>query len=132
MEKQDRLSRRISKKELLFITGILALAAILWLWFRFSSGEDCAYIRITVDGEELGVYSLAEDQMIAIGDTNVCEIRDGEARMIQADCPDQLCMHQDAIDERGGTIICLPNKVVIEGEEAGDPDENEIQIDSVT
>ena len=35
--------------------------------------------------------------------------------MISAQCPDHLCMKQKAIDEKG-TIVCLPTKVVIEGE----------------
>ena len=34
--------------------------------------------------------------------------------MTEADCPDQLCVHQKAVDAAGGTIVCLPNKVVIE------------------
>lgn len=36
--------------------------------------------------------------------------------MTEADCPDHLCMKQKAVDSTGGTIVCLPNKVVIEGE----------------
>jgi hypothetical protein len=32
--------------------------------------------------------------------------------MIEADCPDKLCMHQNAISLAGENIVCLPNKVV--------------------
>ena len=35
--------------------------------------------------------------------------------MLEADCPDHLCVHMSPIDERGGMIVCLPNKVFIEG-----------------
>ena len=34
--------------------------------------------------------------------------------MIEADCPDQLCVHQKAISKDRETIVCLPNKVVVE------------------
>jgi hypothetical protein len=34
--------------------------------------------------------------------------------MTQADCPDKLCVHQKAISATGETIVCLPNKVVVE------------------
>lgn len=71
-------------------------------------------IRITVDGAVFGEYSLDEDQEIAIGKTNVCRIENGKVKMISADCPDKLCMKQKAVDASGGTIVCLPNKVVIE------------------
>lgn len=104
----------MKKKELFFILGILLLAGVLWFGMRFSRKESST-IRITVGGEEYGIYSLAEDQIIPIGETNVCEIKNGKATMIEADCPDHLCMKQKAIDQNGGTIICLPNKVVIEG-----------------
>ena len=40
--------------------------------------------------------------------------------MIEADCPDHLCLKQKAVDSTGGTIVCLPNKVVIEGEKGSD------------
>ena len=39
--------------------------------------------------------------------------------MIEADCPDQICVNHLAISRDGESIICLPNKVVI-AIEAGD------------
>ncbi|HIY00484.1 MAG TPA: NusG domain II-containing protein [Candidatus Blautia faecipullorum] len=83
-------------------------------------------IRISVNGEEYGVYSLEEEQTIKIGDTNVCIIKNGQCRMTEASCPEHLCIEQGAIDNRGGTIICLPNKVVIEVVEADRMSENGI------
>ncbi len=114
----------MKRKEKLFITGILILAAVLWLAMALLRPRNYGTIKITVAGEVLGSYSLGKDQVIKIGDTNVCEIKDGEARMISATCPDHLCIdHQGPIDETGGMIICLPNRVVIEGENAsGDLD----------
>ena len=111
----------MKKKELIFIGGILVLALAMWAEMSFMNKGSHGSIRITVDGEEYGTYSLAKDQTIKINDTNVCEIKDGKAHMISAECPDHLCMKQKAIDEKGGTIVCLPNKVVIEGEKVLDP-----------
>ena len=72
-------------------------------------------IRISVSGNYFGTYSLGEDQVIEIGDTNVVEIADGEANMIHAECPDQLCTYMGPITGAYGLIVCLPNAVVIEG-----------------
>ena len=88
-------------------------------------------IRITVNGEEYGTYSLSKDQVIPINDTNVCEIKNGQAKMTDASCPDHLCMKQRAIDSAGGRIVCLPNKVVIEGEKAADQKEDSSGFDTV-
>ena len=89
---------------------------------------------ITVDGKEFGTYSLSQDQVIHIGDTNVCEIKNGKVTMIEATCPDHYCMKQKAVDEHGGSIICLPNKVVIEGENTTEDSDSKSspKIDAVT
>ena len=121
----------MKKKEMLFIGGILVLALILWAGMSFFYKGDYGSITITVDGEEYGTYSLGKDQTISINDTNVCEIKDGEAHMVSATCPDHLCMKQRAIDEKGGTIVCLPNKIVIEGIKGTSSDEASPEFDTV-
>ncbi len=123
----------LKKKELIFISGILVLAFAIWAGMSFMNKGSHGSIRITVDGKEYGTYSLAKDQTIKINDTNVCEIKNGKAHMLSAECPDHLCMKQKAIDEKGGTIVCLPNKVVIEGEKSvGSDNTDELSIDAVT
>ena len=123
----------LKKKELIFISGILVLAFAIWAGMSFMNKGSHGSIRITVDGKEYGTYSLAKDQRIKINDTNVCEIKNGKAHMLSAECPDHLCMKQKAIDEKGGTIVCLPNKVVIEGEKSvGSDNTDELSIDAVT
>ena len=124
----------MKKKETIFIASILVIAGILWLGFQISGQRSHNTIRITVDGKEFGTYSLSKDQVIHIGDTNVCEIKDGKVTMIEATCPDHYCMKQKAVDEHGGSIIGLPNKVVIEGKDSAEPSESDDspKIDAVT
>ena len=124
----------MKKKETIFIASILVIAGILWLGFRISGQRSHNTIRITVDGKEFGTYSLSKNQVIHIGDTNVCEIKDGKVTMIEATCPDHYCMKKKAVDEHGGSIICLPNKVVIEGKDSAEPSESDDspKIDAVT
>lgn len=114
----------MKKKELLFILSILLLALLLWVFLTCFGAHSCDSIRITADGELLGVYSLKEDQVIPVGSSNVCEIQDGKIRMIHADCPDQLCIKQGAIGASGGMIVCLPNKIIIEGENSHSSDDS--------
>ena len=105
------------KKRDIGLIGIVLLIAFLCWFIPYVRGQftyEKAQLRITVDGEEYGVYSLEEDQVIRIGDTNVCEIMDGYVTMTEADCPDHLCMKQKRISKTGGTIVCLPNRVVLE------------------
>lgn len=108
------------KKELIIFVLLLVIAGASMLGIHlYRSSHDYGSIRIWAAGEEYGVYSLGRNQKIAIHDTNVCEIKDGSVRMIDANCPDQLCMYQPEIGADGGLIICLPNGVLIEGIPAG-------------
>ena len=49
-----------------------------------------------------------------VGISGSCVIENGKVYMKEANCPDRLCVHSKAIDEKGGSIVCLPNKVVLE------------------
>ncbi|MGI6069966.1 MAG: NusG domain II-containing protein [Blautia sp.] len=105
----------MKKKDGILILAVLILAAAVWAALAFFSPGGKENVRITVDGQLYGEYPLWKDQRIPIGETNICEIKNGRVRMIWANCPDQLCIHQKELDEKGqGSIICLPNKVVIE------------------
>ena len=44
----------------------------------------------------------------------VLVIEDGKAYMEEADCPNQICVHHSPVSHKGETIVCLPNRVVIE------------------
>ena len=57
------------------IATILVTALALWGGMFLMRKGDYGSVRITVNGLEYGTYSLAKDQVIAIGDTNVCEIK---------------------------------------------------------
>lgn len=123
----------MKKKELYFIAAVLLAAIALWAVIRLLPKSSGDAIRITVDGELLGTYSLDKDQTIPIGDTNVCEIKDGKAHMLEADCPDQLCVMMGDIDGQGGDmIVCLPNRVIIEGESGDKEEPSGPQVDAVS
>lgn len=116
---------KIKKRDLGLIGIILLIAFLCWLipflGEKFEKGE--AQLRITVNGEEYGIYPLSKDREIAIGDTNICRIQKGVVHMTEASCPDHLCIKQKAIDKNGGTIVCLPNRVVLEITKTGESSE---------
>ena len=98
----------MKKRDFILIGVVLVLALLLWLLPR-------ALGFFSVQGEkQVRIYDLQEEQTIEINDSNLCRIQDGEVNMTEADCPDKLCMHQGPISISGETIVCLPNKVVIE------------------
>ena len=110
------------RKNDILLAGAVLIIAVLCLLFYMNQGKQAAgTITVTVNGEVYGTYSLEHDQEISIGKTNQLVIEDGKADMIEADCPDQICVKHKAISKNKESIVCLPNKVIVEvvgGEEA--------------
>ena len=110
------MKNRLKKKDIVLMIIILVVAGSCVLFVTWIIGEKSAdYITVKVNGKIEGVYSLADDQEIVLNNgSNVLKIKNGEADMIRADCPDQLCVKQKAVSKNKESIICLPNKIIVE------------------
>ncbi len=106
----------MKRRDILLLGDVTALAMIIMLMMRVFShtGER---VKISVDGTVIGEYPLDEENEVLIdganGGFNRLVIRDGRADMVEADCPDKLCVHQAPVSRSGGSIVCLPHKVVV-------------------
>lgn len=101
------------RNDFLLLAAILIIALAAGSLMLTQNMETGMTAVVTVDGKELGRYSLLQEKEIAIGDTNVLIIKDGAADMISAKCPDQVCVKHTPVSKNGETIICLPNRVVV-------------------
>ncbi len=114
----DLMDKKTGKKEILLLIVIFLAILAIFCAYQLRQKEEGNTVRVTIDGEEYGTYSLNKDQEIPIeidGEvTNFLVITDGCADMIEANCPDQLCVEMKAVSVEGETIVCLPNKVVVE------------------
>jgi len=72
---------------------------------------------VTINGEEDKSFYLNEDTTYKIlhenGEWNTLEIKDGYVRMVDASCPDKLCVKHREIHDDNESITCLPNRVVL-------------------
>lgn len=116
--------KNMSKNDKKLIGVLLGAAAAAGVLLAVSGvfAERGTSVTITVDGELFGSYPLDEDRVVSIGDSNRCKIEDGRVSMEWADCPDQICVEHMPLDRAGETIVCLPNRVVVEiqGKAAGE------------
>lgn len=107
----------VKKKDIVLVALIFMAALGAFLLHELIGAAAAGSVTVKVDGEIEAVYSLGEDQEIEInGGTNTLVIRNGKADMTEADCPDKLCVNQRAISRNKESIICLPNKVVVEAD----------------
>ena len=112
----SRGNGRKIKNDVIFIAAILILAALAALaLFVFRSEGD--FVTVTVNGQLYGEYSLSENRRVEINqgeNYNILVIEDGYVSIEAASCPDGICSSHRPVKHDGESIICLPNKVVIE------------------
>lgn len=116
----------MKRKDIILIVVLLAIAGIFYgaQTFLTKKGQQ---VVVTVDKKVVLTKSLDKDQTIEIplkDGTNIIKIKNGAVSMIDADCPDQVCVRHKEIQKTGETIVCLPHKVVVEikGKEESDVD----------
>lgn len=109
----------MKKKDILLIIVFLSAAAIMWIFVNRphgDAGEGEAVIY--KNGEVFDTVSLSEEKTVVIedgnGNRNVIRIEGGQVKMIEASCPDQLCVNTRPAKRNGESIICLPNRVAVE------------------
>lgn len=124
MEKRKLIGRR----DLVLLAVFLVIGLLLLAWWQFRPVAAGGIAEVAVDGEVMAELPLAEDTEMVIegydGGENTLVIRDGEADITSASCPDGVCVRHRAVSRDGESIICLPNRVVvtIRGGEEGDVD----------
>lgn len=130
---QNQIENKKRKGDMILIVVILALAAAAYFGIKFyqrmSTKEPVAVV--TVDGDEYGRFPLDQDVKERIelpdGAYNILMVKDGAADITDASCPDGICVNHRAISRQSETIVCLPNKVVVEIQNGEESD-----VDSMT
>ena len=106
----------VKKADLLLFFAVIIVGAALIIVYRLSLG-DGGRVKVSLDGEVVSELSLGEDHEEEISTAygkNVLVIKNGEAYISEADCPDKICVKHKAVSKSGETIICLPHKLVVE------------------
>ena len=108
------------RADLILVVALLLLAGALYLTLN-ANRQEGGLVVVRVNGVETERHSLALDGTFPLnGGTNILVIRDGQAWLSEADCPDLLCVKQGKIHYTGQVITCLPNRltVTVEGGES--------------
>ena len=110
--------KRKIRNDIIFIVALLAVAAVAGLLF-FLFREDGDRVVVTVDGDVMAEYPLSKDAEVDIRtgreeeQLNRLVIKDGQAFIERATCPDGICAAHSPIHRDGESIVCLPHKVVV-------------------
>lgn len=103
------------RNDAILIAALTLLGGALAV-FLYATRQDGGYASVQVDGETVMELPLSEDARVVLGEgghTNTLVIRNGTAQVVEADCPDQICVNHGAIRYAGESIVCLPHKLVV-------------------
>lgn len=121
------------KADLILICGLIFIGVIIFLVLVVSS-DDGNYVQVRVNGKVTSVYPLSQNRteiIQGISGKNTLVIENREAYISEADCPDGLCKNMGRISKNGQSLICLPNKVVVEVTDNSDADKKESDVDII-
>lgn len=125
MEKQ---CPSFGKRELILLTVIFSAVFAFCLFNRFRHPAPAAVVEVSVIDENSGrtvleTFSLYEDIEYTIvtepaspsepAGTNHLIIKDGEAWISEADCPNHDCVKKGKISRNGEMLVCIPHRLTV-------------------
>ncbi len=114
--------KKVRAGDLIIYAVLLAVMAWFIVPLLFNSKEDLASAastaEISVNGEHYQTVELTEEtQDIEVRTSrgyNLLRVSEHGIEMVEADCPDQLCLGFGHIGHKGQNIVCLPNRIFVE------------------
>ncbi len=126
----------MSKKNkiLIFVTLLLLVVLTCFSYIIYNKKINNKIAKIYQGGKliyEINLDKVEEAYTIKIdGDKehyNIVEVRKGEIGIIEASCPDKVCVNMGFVSDGLLPITCLPNKLIIEIE-GGEESEYDVQV----
>lgn len=112
----DKKEKIISMRDIILLASVVLVALIALIVMKLNT-TDKQLVKVMVDGKLVHEMSILVDEtyVVSQGDkTNTVIVENGKVRVEEASCPDKICEKHVPISMTGETIICLPNKVVVE------------------
>lgn len=97
-----------------YLVMVVLFFIVLLMIINTIFAEEGKSVSISYDGEAFIEYDIDDDGIHDTGYGNVIWIENEIVKMDSASCPDELCIRQGEIKNIGESIICIPNKVIVE------------------
>lgn len=106
------------KKNDIIMIGVILLLSLGAILFMLLTRKEGNTVVVTLEGSIYDTLELKEDTIYRVegsnGAYNVFEVKDGYVDMIDASCPDKVCVKHKKIRYNHDSITCLPNNVILE------------------
>lgn len=106
------------KHDVIFLSAVILTAFFIWFGYGMINKGKANMVIVSQDGEVVSRYPLSEEKIAIITygehEYNLLHISDGSVHIMEADCPDQICVDHKPISQKGESIICLPHKLAVQ------------------
>ena len=108
----------MKQRVLIAVAAAIFAAGIVGCLLLLFAPSDHNKVLIRRDGEVLYSLDLSKEKnrtfvMPYGGSSNTIEIRDGRIRVMEAECPDKVCVRTGWLSSSAIPIVCLPNHLEI-------------------
>lgn len=93
----------------LLILATVVFAGFFSFFFGNLNGKSDNFV-IFADNQKIEI-PVDFDTVLSINSVEI-HIKNGEAKITESDCPNQICVLQRPLSE-SGQIVCVPNKVIV-------------------
>jgi hypothetical protein len=98
------------------VSAAVIVCACIAASFTLLPGTEGSAVLVEVAGRTVEKLDIHEDREVTIrgekGEMRV-EVRDGRVRVVEADCPNRICVRTGWRSREGEVIVCVPNRTVI-------------------
>ncbi|MBN1782075.1 NusG domain II-containing protein [bacterium] len=106
--------RNFRSGDFVIVGTISLMTLIIWAWGMHVGRGHTAHVFS--DGREVVVIRLDQDRQIHVPGPlgeSVLEVSNGTVRFLSSPCPHQICVRMGAISRSSGSIVCVPNRILV-------------------
>lgn len=105
----------MKKKYGVFFLGLLVLICLVFIIIPKKSSTKA---QLSINGKVVKQFDLTQqdftENFSSYGANITIQVKNGQIRVLESDCPDKICVHTGFISDITQTAVCMPNKAVLE------------------
>ena len=113
---KDKNILKSRKKEIIAVLILVLIAVVSFVCIRFFVEGKGKYVKVYVNNKLTKTFDLNKDREYFIETKvgyNLLIIKNNKVRILDADCPNKICVDKGYISKNEESIICLPHHVVV-------------------
>ena len=105
------------RTDLIIIASLLVIAGIIFLSLRRSGSATSARLTFQPEsGRTEQLLNLRENRRLDLISNGIpihIEVKDGQARFTESECPDHICENCGWLSAEGESAVCLPARAML-------------------